>query len=85
MSLEDTQEPQVEVIEVILIVIYDFDNGTGLSHCFLQFVTVTGVFKTTQPPQSKFTACNLQWAAVNQTESLYFECFIQRNCLSDQF
>jgi len=35
--------------------------------------------------QTKFSACNLQWTSVNQTQSQHFDCFIQTNCLSDQF
>jgi len=34
------------------------------------FSAVTSVFKTTQPPQTKFTVCCLQWTTVNQTEIL---------------
>jgi len=33
--------------------------------------SITGVFKTTQPPQTKFTACCLQWTAVNPTKILF--------------
>jgi len=46
--------------------------------------SLTGVFKTTQPPQTKFTACNLKWTSVNQTRSQHFECSVQKICLSDQ-
>jgi len=48
-------------------------------------LSITGVFKTTQPPQTKFTAWKLQWTAVNQTRSQHFECFIQKNCSQISF
>jgi len=47
-------------------------------------ISITAIFKTTQPPNTTFTTCCLQWTAANQTESLYFECFNQQNCLLDQ-
>jgi len=32
-------------------------------------INFTGVFKTTQPPQTKFTSWKLQWTAFNQTKN----------------